>query len=586
MDERFSSVTRDHRFRPVRQGQRKVQIDKRFRGIFFNKNFQENFTVDKRGRPLQESNANNLRKYYHLSRKERKRIIIERRKDKERKAKLLNDEEPDSGDKCVTSSVTCADKLQSDSKFTDSDENSDSDITDSDEDEIDLARGKGNVESSSEDEDFEFDESDNDAPDHKWGELDSNVKRSEDTSHRLALCGMDWDQISASDIFVLVQSFKPPDGTVKSVTVYPSEYGIARMAEEDRCGPAELQDMKADKHDRAWSNEEDFNTEKLREYQLNRLKYYYAVIVCDSVSTAENIYNECDGLEFETSSAKLDLRFIPDGMEFNDHPPKQRVTSLPDPLTFKATSFVSPALSMTKLGLTWDETDPKRTAITRHRFTEKELENLDVSEFLASPSESEDDDDIDADRVDVNSKMDYKERAELYRKLLLEDCDNKSEDGDVYMEVTWEPGLKSTVEDDLNPESNKKPDKSPSDSNQQTSKDSQQASRAELEMIMIEDDQADGENDFELNVDDDRFSAMYTSSNYAIDQSNSSFKKSRGMKKMLTERQVRLKQNEESGDRLVLVAKESKVKGNDVASLIKSVKQRSVRLTKKSKSAK
>lgn len=44
------------------------------------------------------------------------------------------------------------------------------------------------------------------------------------------------------------------------------------------------------------------------------------MVECDSVATADYLYQTCDGVEFERSSTKLDLRFIPDSMEFKHEP--------------------------------------------------------------------------------------------------------------------------------------------------------------------------------------------------------------------------------------------------------------------------
>ena len=48
---------------------------------------------------------------------------------------------------------------------------------------------------------------------------------------------MDWDRVRAVDILLLLNSWKPADGVIKSVTIYPSEYGLQQMESEQKLGP-------------------------------------------------------------------------------------------------------------------------------------------------------------------------------------------------------------------------------------------------------------------------------------------------------------------------------------------------------------
>ena len=43
------------------------------------------------------------------------------------------------------------------------------------------------------------------------------------------------------------------------------------------------------------------DTRRLRLYERSKLRYYYAVAVCDSPASANRLYEECDGQEFMKS---------------------------------------------------------------------------------------------------------------------------------------------------------------------------------------------------------------------------------------------------------------------------------------------
>ncbi|XP_007423978.1 ESF1 homolog [Python bivittatus] len=318
----------------------------------------------------------------------------------------------------------------------------------------DLARGKGNLETSSEEEEEDdLSELFPREPEiiHEWGELGKDAPQADQITHRLAVCNMDWDRLKAKDLLALLNSFTPKGGVIFSVKIYPSEFGKQRMKEEELKGPTELLSLPQNV-----TEKDSLYKEKLRDYQFKRMRYFYAVVDCDSPETANKIYEECDGLEFESSYSFVDLRFIPDDVTFDDEP--KDVASEVDGAAYKPKYFTSAAVATSKVDITWDETDQERVTSLSKTFKKDELLDMDFQAYLASSSEEEEEDEkekgddethvVDGSKPKEHSKDD-EDQIMKYRELLqsIQEKERKHRETDMEMEIKWVPGLKESAEE-------------------------------------------------------------------------------------------------------------------------------------------
>ena len=58
------------------------------------------------------------------------------------------------------------------------------------------------------------------------------------------------------------------------------------------------------------------------------MKYYYAVVHCDSPKTAIFLYDEYNGYEFEDTNIQLNMSIIPDNIVFEQQL-KEECTEIP-----------------------------------------------------------------------------------------------------------------------------------------------------------------------------------------------------------------------------------------------------------------
>ncbi|KAL1748456.1 hypothetical protein HDZ31DRAFT_60195 [Schizophyllum fasciatum] len=465
-DPRFARLRTDPRFRKVKRKDDKVVVDERFKGLFAQEKGKSK-RVDKYGRAVSsKKDQDDLSRYYRLERGEEDEILVGAKPgpDYARGAVLMesSDEEED----------------EVDVGGDDSDDEGEVVLGQDSSRPIAVPRG---------DEDGEID-----LDEDTVAVLAAQVASYEQTNplqavaegsrtNRLAVVNLDWDHVRAVHLYKIFSSLVSPTapalssgkvkvqtktakgaaggshpvarGKVLSVRVYPSSFGKERMAREEIEGPpAEIFGKKNEEDEEVnertiyeVGEEGKYDEDALRKYQLERLRYYYAIVTCDTVDAASHIYAELEGTELERSANVFDLSFVPDDMTFDEECRDEATneTDAPD-APYKAVDFVTDALRHSRVKLTWDEDDPERARVTRRAFTKKEIEDNDFRQYIAS-SGSEDEGADDGPGASGGKKA----ARERMRALLLggggddlpEGWGAKDDEGDVDMEITFTPGL-------------------------------------------------------------------------------------------------------------------------------------------------
>lgn len=378
-DPRFANMQTDPRFRLPSRRHTHVEIDKRFERMLHDDDFSSRAKVDRYGRRLPKHSA---------------------RKELERYYRIKDEQHSDHGDKSDKEQDVAAALAQANAKDDVSEPSSDEststeeDVEDTDEELFGFSAEHG-------------------------GEGEGEGVPMGEPSSRLAVVNLDWDNIRAADLFAVFSSFTPGNGRILKVTIYPSEFGKERMDREEIEGPPKeifgqghstvengtesggigegsesTDDAEDDERIKRSVLKEDegheFNPAKLRRYQLERLRYHYAVLTCSSISVARAIYDVVDGTEYLTTANFFDLRFIPDEVDFSGDKPRDACESIPD--GYRPNEFVTDALQHSKVKLTWDADDSTRKEVQKRAFTgsRADIDENDLKAYLGSDSSDDD----------------------------------------------------------------------------------------------------------------------------------------------------------------------------------------------------
>ncbi|KAI9845297.1 MAG: pre-rRNA-processing protein esf1 [Thelocarpon superellum] len=443
-DPRFANIYTDPRFRLPSKKHTRVSLDHRFSHVLEDEDFSRKATVDRYGRKLvKDTGKKELERFYRLD-------------DEDDQSEGGEEKSAGDDDEKVTEELARVERHYDparDGGFSTSDDDS--------------AEGELDVDEKTE-----------------GGFPDTQVDQQGDVplgdvSSRLAVVNLDWDNIRAVDLMAVFSSFCPPSGRVLKISVYPSEFGKDRMEREETEGPPreiftngkpsvhdEDEDKDENNDDESDASDEDekmevsllkedkgddFDSSKLRHYQLERLRYYYAVLTASSAEAAKALYDSTDGTEYLTTANFFDLRFIPDDVSFEYDRPRDECTKIPD--NYTPNTFVTNALQHSKVKLTWDADDEARKEVVKKAFrgSRADIEENDLKAYLGSDSSEDEEDSEMKEGAGPTASKKEAERLRLRSALGLsgsasaKSTEKKAPGGSVGdMQITFTSGLSNT----------------------------------------------------------------------------------------------------------------------------------------------
>lgn len=513
LDKLAARITNDPRFQRIKKRQSKIKIDSRFSGMLKAKNseFSTRSKVDKYGRKIKNSTTGSF------DAKELKRIYEHSTEEEEEAS--TDSQSPSESDL---------------SAHTSSDDESDDETSEY------SSAAKQAAEISLE---------------HPLAL--KNVQYAEARYRRLAVCNLEWDFVKAFDILKLLDSFKPAGGYIVDVKIYISEFGKSRVDIENTQGPMLEKSLLSSTHKVSDDAEQEDAAAQLvlKKYALDKLRYFFAVVACDSVATASAIYDACDGVEFEKSSNFVDLRFVPDDVTFEEEDVRDTASDVSAIAAYTPKEFSSSTLQNSRQKLKWDEDDYDRVKVTKTAAAAaaKDIDDACFDAYLASDVSE------DESRADVYKRLlsSYDPATDPFAKPSIEDVD---------MEITFTAGLGDVASDLLKKRQEKEQQnaETPFETVLRKQKEKRKEKRHVLKKLHEKESTSDGadsddearsrrrhksakkradydddegpEVSFKVNAEDERFGAIYKSSDFAIDPTNSAFKKTDGMREILAKK--------------------------------------------------